>query len=120
MSLYVICCCYIVRVDETRHRCVASHNDGQRKRRSDKPFAEEIATQGRPSVVQDSYIEVVQLDPGGRLRRTIDRESFFKLVRVERGVIFRVENLQGAKKEISLIFPIPVSARTATHPNLYA
>ena len=47
---------HIIRIDETRYRCVASRNNGQRERRSDKPFAEEIAPQGRPSVVQDPYI----------------------------------------------------------------
>lgn len=43
-------------------------------------------------------------------QRTIDREAFFKPVGMERSVIFRIENLQGAKGDISLTFHIPASS----------
>lgn len=49
--LDVIRRCHIIGIDETFHCCVTSHNDRQRKGRPDKPFAEQIAPQGRPSVV---------------------------------------------------------------------
>ena len=63
MSLDVMRRRYIIKVDETRHRCMTSRNDGQRKRRSEEPFAEKIAPQGGPSAVQDPYIGVIQLRP---------------------------------------------------------
>lgn len=100
---------------------MTSCNDGQRERRSDKPLAEEIAPQSRPCVVQDPYTGVTRLGTNDKLQRTIDRETFFEFVRVERSMIFRIKNLQGAKKDdISLMSPTLVSTRTATHQSLYA